>query len=172
MKFKIQHLILFYCFLLFIISGLSLISYPSANAFALEPTPSDDAVNAIAHQLFCPLCATTPLDVCDTEACGQWRDLIRQMLTEGKTKQEIIQYFTDNYGVRVLSEPPVEGFNWLAYIIPPAAFLVGAFLLFRAFRIWKQLAKDSSTVPEIKMPTGVSDDLYVTRFEEELRKRK
>jgi cytochrome c-type biogenesis protein CcmH len=172
MKLKIQYLILFFCSLLFTISGLSLITYPSVNAFALEPTPSDDAVNAIAHQLFCPLCATTPLDVCDTEACRQWRDLIRQMLAEGKTEPEIIQYFTDNYGVRVLSEPPVEGFNWLAYIIPPAAFLVGAFLLFRAFRIWKQLAKDSSMVPKNNMPTDASDDSYVTQFEEELKKRK
>ena len=33
------------------------------------PTPTDDAVNKIAKQLYCPVCENTPLDVCPTEAC-------------------------------------------------------------------------------------------------------
>ena len=81
---------------------------------AQQPTPSDDEVNAIARQLFCPICENTPLDVCPTQACHDWRELIRQMLMEGKTPNEIKQYFVDHYGARVLSEPPLAGLSWLA----------------------------------------------------------
>jgi cytochrome c-type biogenesis protein CcmH len=140
-------------------------------ASAQQPTPSDDEVNAIASQLFCPVCQNTPLDVCPTQACHDWRELIRQMLAEGKTSLQIKQYFVDHYGARVLSEPPRVGFNWLIYIIPPLAFLVGVYLLFRAYRIWRRPTEKQLTGEEPGSGL-VSDDGYVNRLEEELQKRK
>jgi cytochrome c-type biogenesis protein CcmH len=160
-------------FLFVSVASMSLAARPAASAFAQQPTPSDDEVNAIARQLFCPVCENTPLDVCPTEACRQWRDLIRQMLAEGKSEAEIEQYFVDNYGARVLSEPPRQGINWLVYIVPPVAFLVGAYFLFRAFRMWKRLA--NGPAPEAgsrSEPAVPSEDDYAARFEEELKKRK
>ncbi len=143
---------------------------PAVAVSAQQPTPSDDQVNAIARQLFCPVCENTPLDVCPTQACHQWRDLIRQMLAEGKSAEEIKQYFVDNYGARVLSEPPRTGINWLIYLVPPAAFLAGAALLFRAFRSWRQAAQEPAANADPK-PGPTAGDKYVDRLEEELRKR-
>ena len=151
---------------------------------AQAPTPSDDQVNAIASQLFCPVCENTPLDVCPTTACHQWRELIRQMLAEGKSPTAIKQYFVDYYGARVLSEPPVTGINWLVYIVPPVAFIAGATLLFLAFRTWRKMGKEPAAGSASSPPasndgsspgTGsgnVLDDQYVARIEEELKKRK
>src|ERR1035437_8108702 len=120
-------------------SMIIMLAFLSASAVsATQPTPSDDEVNAIARQLFCPICQNTPLDVCPTQACHDWRELIRQMLAEGKTPDQIKQYFVDHYGARVLSEPPQTGLHWLVYIVPPVAFLLGVFLLFQAFRAWKR----------------------------------
>lgn len=138
---------------------------------AQEPTPSDDQVNAIARQLFCPICENIPLDVCPTEACHDWRELIRQMLAQGKTPAEIKQYFVDHYGDRVMSEPPRNGLNWLVYVIPPIAFLIGAFLLFLAFRRWRT-KPNGNPVEEIASPKVVVGDEYTSRIEEELKKRK
>src|SRR5512143_642059 len=103
---------------------------PARLAAAQNPTPSDDEVNRIAHQLYCPVCENTPLDVCPTEACRQWRELIRQQLSQGWSEDRIKQYFVDHYGARVLAEPPRTGLNWLVYVLPPLAILAGAFLLF------------------------------------------
>jgi cytochrome c-type biogenesis protein CcmH len=153
------------------------------NVTAQQPTPSDDQVNAIASQLFCPVCENTPLDVCPTTACHQWRELIRQMLAEGKSPAAIKQYFVDYYGARVLSEPPVSGINWLVYVVPPVAFLLGATLLFLAFRTWRRMEKEPPTAPVITSPENntpavsagsgqMENDPYVARIEEELKKRK
>lgn len=138
---------------------------------AQQPTPSDDEVNAIARQLFCPVCQNTPLDVCPTQACQQWRDLIRQMLADGKSADYIKQYFVVHYGARVLAEPPRTGFNWLIYIVPPAAFLLGLYLLFRAYQVWKRMPKESVGDAEGELPSAANDP-YVARVEEELRKRR
>src|SRR5512135_3225730 len=84
-----------------------------------QPTPSDDQVNRVAKQLYCPVCENIPLDVCPTQACQEWRDLIRQKLALGWSDQQIKDYFALQYGDRVLAEPPRRGLNWLVYFLPP-----------------------------------------------------
>lgn len=163
----------FVIFLAFVLLGLFVALPQGSPVFAQQPTPADDAVNAIAQELFCPVCENVPLDVCPTEACRQWRELIRQMLAEGKSEEEIQQYFVENYGARVLSEPPPEGINWLVYIVPPLAFLGGAYLLFRAFRTWKRLAREPEAEAGPRSgPAAPPEDEYAARFEAELKKRK
>jgi cytochrome c-type biogenesis protein CcmH len=147
-------------------------------AFAQGPAPSDDDVNRIAKQLFCPVCENTPLDVCPTQACAQWRALIRQKLAEGWTEAQIKQYFVEQYGARVLSEPPRSGLNWLVYIVPPVLFVVGLIILIRTFRPAESITdgegSDSPPAPGVESPSdGASgSDVYAARLEEELKKRK
>ena len=142
-------------------------------AFAQDNQPTDDEVNAVAHQLYCPVCQNTPLDVCPTEACRDWREQIRGMLAEGKTEDEILQYFVDQFGDRVLSAPPVTTkFNYIIYIVPPLIILAGAIILFRSLKEWTT-PKDASTDlgEEGSEPSSQKDD-YVARFEEEVKKQK
>ena len=138
-----------------------------------QPTPSDDQVNAIARQLYCPVCENTPLDVCPTTACAQWRDLIRQKLAEGNTEAEIKAYFVERYGARVLGAPPPEGINWLAYVVPPVIIIAGVYILLRAFRSWKRPAmQDDSqaTSPSSPAPLDPASEEYIKRLEDEVRK--
>lgn len=131
--------------------------------------PSDDAVNAIAKQLYCPVCENIPLDVCGTQACAQWRELIREKLGQGWSEAQIKQYFVDQYGDRVLATPPARGLNWLVYIVPPAVILAGAYILFRALSMWRtQTPQPTLSNDE---PEMVQQDEYVKRLEEELNKR-
>jgi cytochrome c-type biogenesis protein CcmH len=137
-------------------------------ASAQGPTPTDDEVNRIAKQLYCPVCESTPLDVCPTEACRQWRDLIRTMLAEGKSEAEIKQYFVEHYGARVLAEPP----NRLAsYLVPGIAILLGALLLARGFQMWLKPVK-TDIEPADAEREATSADPYIARLEEELKKQK
>jgi len=128
---------------------------------------TDDDVNAIAKQLYCPVCENIPLDVCGTQACAQWRELIREKLGEGWNEAEIKEYFVLQYGDRVLAEPPRRGLNWLVYIVPPLVFLAGAYILYRGVQSWRQGAADEledDLEPEI-------DDPYIARLEEELKNK-
>ncbi len=118
--------------------------------------------------MYCPVCENTPLDVCPTEACRQWRDLIRQQLAQGWTEDQIKQYFVQQYGARVLAEPPATGLNWLVYVLPPLVIIAGAVLLVRAMRTWTKAAPQAPAQPEKPAPK----DEYVARLEEELKNRK
>jgi cytochrome c-type biogenesis protein CcmH len=148
--------------------ALLAIAISAITSLAQTSQPSDDEVNAVAHELYCPVCENIPLDVCPTQACAQWRDLIRQKLSEGWSKEQIKQYFAAQYGDRVLAEPPARGLNWLVYILPPVFFLIGVYLVFRVLRNRKPLPKASLVDAAAPAP----DDPYLKRIEEELKNKK
>ena len=143
--------------------------FPLDSVEAQEPTPSDDEVNAIAKQLYCPVCENIPLDVCPTQACEQWRGTIREKLALGWDEAQIKEYFVAQYGDRVLATPPARGLNWLVYVLPPVVILVGAVVLFRFFRSWS--AKIDVEESALEIQRDLSHDPYVARLEEELRRR-
>jgi cytochrome c-type biogenesis protein CcmH len=150
-----------------------------------QPTPSDDEVNRVAKQMFCPVCENIPLDVCPTTACQNWRELIRQKLAAGWSDQQIKQYFADQYGDRVLSEPPRAGLNWLVYVGPWLAFAVGAVLVWRVLASMRRKAAkapeaESDPAQQPAPPAAAhqnaaqqpdADDPYLARLEEELKHR-
>lgn len=115
-------------------------------------TPSDNDVNRVAKQLYCPVCPNTPLDVCETKACEDWRAQIRDQLSEGWTDQQIIDYFVAQYGERVLAEPQRKGFTSLVWFLPLIAVLVGLGVVYEILKNWrkqKPAAVASRPVPEI-----------------------
>lgn len=151
-----------------VIALLLLLLTTGLTAYAQGEQPTDDEVNAIAKQLYCPVCENVPLDVCPTKACSDWRDEIRQKLIAGWTEEEIKQYFVEQHGAQVLSTPPLQGLNWMVYVLPPLAFLVGGVILYRVVRGWRA-APEQQTM-DFRSPDQEQDP-YVERVEEELRRR-
>lgn len=156
-------------FALLLALALSVIWFSSIAAQDSTPrVPTDDEVNAIAKQMYCPVCENTPLDVCPTQACAEWRELIREKLAAGWNEQQIKDYFVLQYGDRVLATPPARGLNWLVYIIPVVAFAAGIFILYKAILAYRQppAQAEASTLPDAD-----SRDEYIERIEAELRKQ-
>ncbi len=129
---------------------------------------TDDDVNRVAKQLYCPVCENIPLDVCPTQACTQWRATIREKLVAGWSDQQIKDYFAAQYGERVLAQPKTDGFSVLVWIIPPVAVLAGAFVLWRFLRG----SPKPAVVTAPAEATGGETDPYVARLEQELERRR
>lgn len=136
-----------------------------------EQTPAQSASSnldsetlRVAKSLYCPVCPGVPLDTCETQACQQWRALIRQKLSEGETPQQIEAYFVDQYGERVLGAPRPEGVNLAIYALPVAAVVGGGALVYLAARRW---VKPRGGVSD--PPPAASQDPYRERVERDLR---
>ncbi len=160
-------------FLWLFASLILLIALLPGSAAAQGSGPTDDDVNVIAKQLYCPVCENIPLDACGTTACEQWRGIIRDKLREGWTEEQIKGYFVEQYGDRVLAEPPRRGFNWVVYIVPLVVFVGGGILVFRGFLQWRTVKPDKNSRKVKKQPKKSTKpiDEYISRVEEELRKR-
>lgn len=127
--------------------------------------PTDDDVNAVAKQLYCPVCPNTPLDVCETQACQDWRAQIREQLTAGWTEQEIKDYFVVQYGERVLAEPNRRGFTSLVWLLPILAVILGLIVLWQILKSWKTPHLEAaSNIPEKPISSEA-----LAEIEEELR---
>lgn len=113
--------------LLLLVSFLLLAALP----VAAQDEITADQVNEVAKGLFCPVCESTPLDVCPTQACADWRELISEQLASGMSEQEIHDYFAQQYGDAVLAETPRRGFGLFLWGFPIVAILIGGYFFSR-----------------------------------------
>lgn len=144
---------------------------------------TDDEVNDVAKDLYCPVCESTPLDVCPTQACADWRELIRTKLSQGETKQDVLDYFARQYGDGVLANPPRRGTSLIILWILPALGILLALILFAWFLrglrnktavtpvgpsapVDPAAARPKSTPPK-PQPSEMDD--YISRVEQELK---
>jgi cytochrome c-type biogenesis protein CcmH len=140
--------------------------------WAQDDAVTDDDVNAVAHQMYCPVCENIPLDVCPTEACAQWRAEIRAGLESGKTGDEIITEFVGRYGDRVVGTPQDPTLRALSLVTP---WLIGgvialgaAFLLVR----WWRGRGSAAVIAPMGGEAVISDDDYRARIERDLQARR
>lgn len=152
-------------------------------AMAQEGNVTDDEVNEVAKDIYCPVCESTPLDVCGTQACADWRELIRTKLAEGQSKQQIFDYFARQYGDGVLANPPGRGISLvILWVLPVVLLLVGLLFFVRYLRNIRSqpavmttanapLTLDSDRPSSPPENSGAIDD-YHSRIEEELKKKK
>jgi cytochrome c-type biogenesis protein CcmH len=119
-------------------------------AYCLLPTPYSllpvlaqedtdfDRINNIAKDLNCPTCTGINLSDCRTLTCEQWREQIGELVDEGYSEQQVLDYFSTRYGDQVLLEPPRRGFSLLIWILPVVALLSGGIWLALLLRKWRQ----------------------------------
>lgn len=126
--------------------------------------PTADQVNQIAKKLYCPVCPNTPLDVCETKACQDWRAQIKDQLAAGWSEDQIINYFVTQYGERVLAEPRRQGFSSLVWVLPVMAVIIGLVVIWQVLRSWA-VARQARIGPS--PPPQVSPET-LARIEKEL----
>ncbi len=133
-------------------------------AFAQQPTM--DEINAIARKLSCPTCAGIDLADCPTETCAQWRAKIGEMLAQGQSEQEILDYFAARYGDHVLQVPPTRGFFLWVWLLPIIAIAGGLAVLVYLMRGWSRKPAPAPMEAEDE----AAEDEYLRRVEQDLEK--
>jgi len=97
-------------------------------------TVTDDDVNAVAQDLYCPVCENITLDTCGTEACADWRYEIRLQLEAGLNEDEIKADFVRRFGDRVVGTPYDPALRALSLATPVLLIALGGYVLFRMTR--------------------------------------
>ena len=72
----------------------------------------------------CPVCSGQSVSESNAQLAIDMRTTIRKQLEEGKTKDEILQYFVARYGETILSSPPAKGFNILIWLLPTLGIIL------------------------------------------------
>src|SRR5258708_17969286 len=72
----------------------------------------------VAGDLMSPACPGRTLLNCTSSQAEQWRELIRQKLVQGESKEQILRYFVDIGGEGILAAPPKKGFALTVLLLP------------------------------------------------------
>jgi cytochrome c-type biogenesis protein CcmH len=140
---------------------------------------TDNEVNRIAKNLYCPVCQNVPLEVCDTAACERWRAQIRDLLAQGKTEPEIREYFIQQFG-RVTVGTPTDAVSHALTVVLPFTLiaLIGIVIAVSLVR-WRmrnhmataQTTDTDGTERGAGGMINILPDDYRARLEAELREK-
>lgn len=119
--------------LIVLICGLSI---TAAGLRAEQAEVNEEFFREVAMDLRCPTC--TGLSVLDSNASfsEQIKQQVREQILAGKNKEEILAFFVERYGPWILREPPKEGFNLFAWLLPIVILVFGPILIW--FFVWRK----------------------------------
>ena len=148
-----------------IILLILLISFPSTRANA-------QTVGDISEELICQCGCSLVLGSCTHAECSS-RDMmttsIEEKLAQGQSEEQIIQFLVTQYGEQVLSSPPKQGFNLVAWILPFVVILGGGGIIYFALRAWVRRDKVQQTGTTVEAEDEKDDEKYQYQLEKELR---
>lgn len=108
-------------------------------------TPQQEAAyRQLINELRCLVCQNQNIADSNADLAKDLRNQTYDMLMQGKTKQQVVDYMVARYGDFVLFRPPLKATTVLLWAGPFLIFVIGVFVLLRFIR-----RKGSEPVPEL-----------------------
>lgn len=126
---------------------------PALPAPGPPPRPEDvDAISrAISLGLRCPVCQGLSVADSPSETAVSMKHRVRELVEQGYTEPQIVDYFVSRYGEWVLLAPPVRS-NWLVWFGPGLVLGVGLAWVGATVLRWRKepeaLPSDVGLVPK------------------------
>ena len=128
----------------------------AASAKEAAPAAADPALEArmqaITLELRCLVCQNQTIADSNADLAVDLREQVREMLRQGKSNREIIDYMTARYGDFVLYRPPVKGTTALLWFGPGVLLLGGLVVLWMVLRRRSRLAAEQFEPDEADLP--------------------
>ena len=125
-----------------------------------EGSYSESQAQGIDRMIMCPVCPAETIDQAQVEISFQMRAVVREMLADGKERDEILDFFVERYGKDILAAPPKTGVNLVAWLAPVVGFgagLVAVFLIIRSMSrqrpalLSAQPVQDAGLIPYLQL---------------------
>ncbi|HEX3582671.1 MAG TPA: cytochrome c-type biogenesis protein CcmH [Thermoanaerobaculia bacterium] len=122
-----------------------------------QPLAGDELTRTtqdLASSIRCPVCQGLSIADSPAEMAQNMRAQVRELLSRGYTREQILSYFERSYGQFVLLKPKFQGVTSLVWTLPIFALILGIVIVFMKM---KSLEKaPPPTVEEV-------DDPYLAR---------
>jgi len=110
----------------------------------LSDPEQQETYETLTKELRCLVCQNQTIADSNAELAADLRRQVYEMLQQGKSKQEVIQFMTDRYGDFVLYKPPFKGKTSVLWIAPVVFLLMGLITVFFFIRRKKAAANQQT----------------------------
>lgn len=153
-----------------------------SNSGASSTASSDAVFRRVSNRLLCQCGCNYMVLSCNHVDCSSAsfiRRSIQTQLAAGKSEDAIVAGFVEQYGPRILPEPPKKGFNWSAWLMPFIVLVLGGALVSYILWRWKfhyqpaEAALAGATVGDMPIPNATAPELvekYRAQIDRELEK--
>lgn len=136
----------------------------------LLDTQREARVQALGKQLRCAVCQGVSIADSPASMARAQLDKVRELVAEGKTDDEIYDYFVERYGEWALMEPRKSGVTLGLWVFPLLLLAIGLFV------IWNQSKKAPAQAAAPTAPDAPpadappADDAYLAKVRADLEK--
>ena len=105
----------------------------------------------------CPVCGTSLALASEAPQADRQRELIRRLVDDCRSKDEIKAVLAAEFGDEVLATPGDDGFDLAAYLVPALAVLLGVCAVAAAAIGWRRTGARAQPA-EDSQPSGDAAD--------------
>jgi cytochrome c-type biogenesis protein CcmH len=129
----------------------------SGLAAAPSHAQQTDRAKAISKRIMCMCGCGQVLGECNHIGCPSRDPMIKDVdrkVAAGTSDDLIVQDFIQEFGEKVLSEPPARGFNWLAWLMPVFVVLGGLAVVRVVMVRWSHAPAGAPAAPAGSAPSS------------------
>lgn len=116
-------------------------AFAQGEFYAFETAQQEQMFNDLTRELRCPKCQNQSIADSDAPLAMDMRQLVYQMVMEGQSREQIIDFMKVRYGDFVHYQPPFQNSTIILWVGPLAVILIGiAVIYFQAQGNKKQCA--------------------------------
>ncbi len=108
---------------------LSFSVWATIDAYQFKSPEQEQQYRYLTERLRCPKCQNTNIAASDSIIAADMRTKVYQLLNEGKTSQQVMDYMIARYGNFVTYEPPVTPSTLILWVGPALFVIVGALVI-------------------------------------------
>ncbi|UUE56058.1 cytochrome c-type biogenesis protein [Pectobacterium aroidearum] len=119
----------------------------SSEVLRFDNDTQEQQFRELTMQLRCPKCQNNSIADSNSMIASDMRQKVYELMQQGQTKEQVVDYMVDRYGYFVTYEPPITPFTILLWLLPALFLAAGAWMIIRR----------AHRIKSVKEPMSVQD---------------
>ncbi|MBN3262082.1 cytochrome c-type biogenesis protein [Pectobacterium brasiliense] len=106
----------------------------SSEVLRFDNDTQEQQFRELTMQLRCPKCQNNSIADSNSMIASDMRQKVYELMQQGQTKEQVVDYMVGRYGYFVTYEPPITPFTLLLWLLPALFLAAGAWMIIRRAR--------------------------------------
>ncbi|MBE5202422.1 cytochrome c-type biogenesis protein CcmH [Pectobacterium sp. FL60-S17] len=125
----------------------------SSEVLRFDNDTQEQQFRELTMQLRCPKCQNNSIADSNSMIASDMRQKVYELMQQGQTKEQVVDYMVDRYGYFVTYEPPITPFTILLWLLPALFLAAGAWMIIRRARRIRSVKEPMSEQDKKRLQT-------------------